>query len=180
MEKLLDTNKEFAILVDSYCAVPEKYLINYPIYVIPARINYNDEPFKDIEISSELVHKSMEEEIRKVSFPAYNDVNKVFEKVINDGYTKIIAVNIFGNLRDTDNIVQLVIDKYTANGIKFYHLDTSNIAIASGLYAVSAGDYLKEGKSYEDTINILAQDYEELKVFLRLWNILVKGAEVYE
>lgn len=144
MGKLIGSDKEFAILVDSYCAVPEEYLRNYPIYVIPIELN---------------------------------DVNKVFERVINDGYTKIIAINIFDNLKDTYNIVQLVIDKYIADGIKFYHLDARDMAIANGLYAVSAGKYLKEGKSYEDTINILEEDYENMKAFLKFWDIFVKGAE---
>lgn len=92
----------------------------------------------------------------------------MFEKVINDGYTKILAVNIYGNISETDNILHLVIDKYTAKGIEFFHLDISNIAIASGLYAVSAGKYLEEGKSYEETIDILVEEYETLKAYWRI------------
>ncbi len=46
-KKFTNNKKEFAILVDSCCDVPEEYLKDYPIYVIPLRINYKNASFKD-------------------------------------------------------------------------------------------------------------------------------------
>lgn len=164
--KLKINNKNFAILVDSCCDVPEEYLTDYPIYVIPLRINYKSASFKDrIEISPEEVYKNMENEIPSTSLPAYDDVNEIFEKIMNDGYSKIIAINISSNLSGTYNLVRLVSKEYIGKGIKFYHLDTKNIAIGSGMYAMSAAKHLKDGKSYEDTIKNLMSEYGNSKVF---------------
>lgn len=165
-KKFTNNKKEFAILVDSCCDVPEEYLKNYPIYVIPLRINYKNASFKDrVEISPETIYKNMEEEVPTTSLPAFDDVNEIFERIIQDGYTKIIAINISSNLSGTYNMVRLVSNEYTSKGIQFYHLDTKNIAIASGMYAISAAKHLKEGNSYEDTINLLTEEYGNSKVF---------------
>ena len=166
MDKKTIKSEEFAILVDSCCDVPEEYLADYPIYVIPLLINYKNATYRDrVEISPEVIYKNMEEEIPTTSLPAHDDVKKVFERIMSDGYTKIIAINISSNLSGTYNLVRLVSDEFTSKGIEFYHLDTKNIAIASGMYAISAARYLKEGKSYEDTIKLLKKEFGNSKLF---------------
>ncbi len=166
MDKKAIKSEGFAILVDSCCDVPEEYLENFPIYVVPLLINYKNATYRDrVEISPEVIYKNMEEEVPTTSLPAHDDVKKVFEKIMSDGYTKIIAINISSNLSGTYNLVRLVSDEITSKGIEFYHLDTKNIAIASGMYAISAARHLKEGKSYEDTIKLLKKEFGNSKLF---------------
>lgn len=166
MDKRPIKNEEFAILVDSCCDVPKEYLTDAPIYVVPLLINYKNATYRDrIEITPETIYKNLEQEIPTTSLPSYDDVKKVFEKIIEDGYTKIIAINISSSLSGTYNLVRLVSEEFISRGIQFYQLDTKNIAIASGMYAISAVRHLKNGNSYQDTVRLLKKEYGNSKVF---------------
>lgn len=163
---LKNKNYEYAILVDSCCDVPEEYLEKYPIYVLPLRINYKGQSYKDrIEISPEEIYEKLSIEIPTTSLPEYADVEEVFNNIIKDGYDKIVSISISSNLSGTFNLVRLVSDEFKTKGVKTYLFDTKNIAIASGMYAISVANHLGEGKGYEETIHLLESEYGNSKVF---------------
>jgi DegV family protein with EDD domain len=156
----------FAILVDSGCDVPEEYIKRYPIYVIPLRINYKETSYRDrIDISPEEIYKKLSVEIPTTSLPTYGDIQEVFGNIVKDGYNKIIAINISSKLSGTFNLTRLVSNDFKQEGVETYLFDTKNIALASGMYAVSAANHLEEGKSYEETIHLLESEYGNSKVF---------------
>ncbi len=156
----------FAILVDSCCDVPVEYIKKYPIYVTPLRINYKEASYRDrVEISPEEIYKNLHVEIPTTSVPTYGDVQEVFGNMVKDGYNKIIAISISSNLSGTFNLTRLVSDEFKKEGIETYVFDTKNIAIGSGMYAMSAARHLGEGKSYEETIKLLESEYGNSKVF---------------
>lgn len=172
---------EFAILVDSGCDVPDEYIKKYPVYVVPLRINYKETSYRDrIDISPEEIYEKLNIEIPTTSLPEYRDVQEVFENIIKDGYNKIIAINISSSLSGTFNLIRLVSDEFKHKGIQTYLFDTKNIAIASGMYAVSAANQLGEGKSYEETIHLLESEYGNSKVFFCLETLeyLRKGGRI--
>ncbi|MFL0251903.1 DegV family protein [Clostridium neuense] len=163
---LKNKNYGFAILVDSCCDVPEEYLEKYPIYVLPLRINYKGQSYRDrIDISPEEIYEKLSVEIPTTSLPEYADAKEVFNNIIEDGYDKIISISISSNLSGTFNLVRLVSDEFKEKGIKTYLFDTKNIAIASGMYAISVANHLEEGKDYEETIQLLEAEYGNSKVF---------------
>jgi len=164
--KSLFRNKEFAILVDSCCDVPDEYLSKYPIYVVPLIINYKNAAYKDrIDISPEKIYENMSKEVPTTSLPSYEDVNNAFENIIRDGYKKIIAIHISSNLSGTFNLIRLISEEYLQKGIQTFLFDTKNIAIGSGMYAMAAARYLEEGKSYEDTIQQIEKERGNSKLF---------------
>lgn len=172
---------EFAILVDSCCDVPDEYIKKYPIYVVPLRINYKEKSYRDrIDISPEEIYEKLSVEIPTTSLPAYRDVQEIFGNIISDGYNKIIAISISSNLSGTFNLIRLVNDEFKQEGIQTYLFDTKNIAIASGMYAISASSHLEEGKSYEETIQLLESEYGNSKVFFCLETLeyLRKGGRI--
>ncbi len=172
---------EFAILVDSCCDVPEEYLKKYPIYVVPLRINYKEESFRDkIDISPEEVYEKLNMEIPTTSLPQYSDAEEVFQHIAKDGYNKIISISISSNLSGTFNLIRLVSDEFKENGIHTYLFDTKNIGIGSGMYAISAAKHLEEGKNYEKTIQLLESEYGNSKIFFCLETLeyLCKGGRI--
>jgi DegV family protein with EDD domain len=172
---------EFAILVDSGCDVPDEYIKKYPIYVAPLRINYKDMSYRDrIDISPEEIYKKLSVEIPTTSLPEYADVQEVFGNIIKDGYNKIIAINISSSLSGTFNLIRLASEEYIHQGIQTYLFDTKNIAIASGMYAISAANHLEEGKSYEETKKLLESEHGNSKVFFCLDTLeyLRKGGRI--
>jgi DegV family protein with EDD domain len=161
-----DKHYEFAILVDSCCDVPDEYINKYPIYVVPLRINYKDASYRDrVEITPEEIYEKLAVEIPTTSLPTYGDMQEVFGKIIKDGYNKIIAINISSNISGTYNLTQLIGNELKKDGIETYVLDTKNIALASGMYAISVARHLEAGKSYEETVKLLESEYGNSKVF---------------
>lgn len=178
---LASKNYGFAILVDSGCDVPEEYIEKYPIYVIPLRINYKKASYRDrIDICPDEIYKNLNVEIPTTSLPTYDDIQEVFGNIIKDGYNKIIAISISSNLSGTFNLVRLISDEFKKEGIETYQFDTKNIAIASGMYAISAANHLEKGKSYEETIHLLESEYGNSKVFFCLETLeyLRKGGRI--
>jgi DegV family protein with EDD domain len=172
---------DFAILVDSSCDVPEEYLLELPIFVVPLRINYKDASYRDrVDISPEEVYSKLSEEIPKTSLPEYGDAKIVFEDIIRQGYNKIISINISSALSGTLNLIRLISDEYKDKGIDIYIFDTKNISIGSGLYAISVANHLEEGKNYEETIKLLESEYGNSKVFFCLDTLeyLRKGGRI--
>lgn len=178
---LKNTNHEFAILVDSCCDVPEEYLEKYPIYVLPLRINYKGESYRDrIDISPEEIYEKLSIEIPTTSLPEYKDVEEVFDNIIKDGYNKIISISISSNLSGTFNLIRIISEEFKEKGIETYLFDTKNIAIGSGMYAISVANHLEEGKSYEETIHLLESEYGNSKVFFSVETLeyLRKGGRI--
>lgn len=157
---------EFAILVDSGCDVPVEYIEKYPIYVTPLRINFKDASYRDrVDITPEEIYENLSTEIPLTSLPTYSDVQEIFGEIIKDGYNKIISINISSNLSGTFNLTRIVSEELKEKGIETYLFDTKNIAMASGLYAVSVANHLDDGKSYKETISLLESEYGNSKVF---------------
>jgi fatty acid-binding protein DegV len=65
-KKIKNNKKKFAILVDSCCDVPEEYLTDYPIYVIPLRINYKNASFKDRDSGQVAGIEKIKEQIENI------------------------------------------------------------------------------------------------------------------
>lgn len=172
---------DFAILVDSCCDVPKEYIQNYPLYVIPLRINYKDASYRDrIDITPEEVCDRLHEEIPTTSLPQCSDIQEVFENIVKDGYNKIIAISISSNLSGTFNLVRLVSEDLRQRGIQIHQFDTKNIGIGSGMYAVSLFRQLEAGKSYEEAVQQLESEYGNSKVFFCLETLeyLRKGGRI--
>lgn len=176
-----NNNWRFAILVDSGCDVPEEYLSNYPIYVIPLKINYKDKTYRDrIDITPEEIYQYLDTEIPTTSLPTFEDAKEIFDRIAADGFSKLIAINISSNLSGTYNLIRLVIEEYSKKGMEVYHLDTKNIAIASGMYAMIAARHLKEGLDFADAVQQLKQEYGNAKVFFYVETLeyLRKGGRI--
>ncbi len=172
---------DFAILVDSCCDVPIEYQDKYPIYVLPLNINYKDATYKDrIDITPEEVYEKLDVEIPKTSLPSYQETADIFEKISEDGYSKIIAVHISSNLSGTLNLVRLVSEDFKEKGIRTFIFDTKNIAIGSGMYAVFAAQQIDAGKNYEDTVQMLKSAYGKSKLFFCVETLeyLYKGGRI--
>jgi DegV family protein with EDD domain len=107
-------------------------------------------------------------------------MKEVFENIVKDGYNKIIAINISSNLSGTFNLTRLISEEFNKEGIDTYLFDTKNIAIASGLYAVSVANHLEAGKSYEETVELLKSEYGNSKVFFCIETLeyLRKGGRI--
>ena len=103
------TNKKIAILVDSGCDVPNTLLQANHIYEIPLKIIYETESFTDkVTITAEEIYDRLPNEIPKTSLPEGAIIQKIFKKIIADGYEQLIAITISSGLSGTFNSIRLL------------------------------------------------------------------------
>src|SRR5665647_149085 len=99
-----------AILTDSCSDVPQDLLERFRIYQMPLSINYKDRSYRDrIDITPEEVYKNLTIEIPHTSLPSMGEIHELIEKIIADGFDKIIIPVISSGLSGTYNAIQMAV-----------------------------------------------------------------------
>lgn len=173
-------NKEkIALLVDSGTDVPQELIEQYGMYMIPLQIIYKDRIYTDkVDITPEEVYERLPEEIPSTSLPDGETITKIFEKIKNDGYEKVLAVTISSGLSGTYNVVRLIAEEVEA--LDAFVLDTKNIGIGSGLQAIEAAKLIEAGLSWEEIKTTLTNNVTKAKVFFNVATLeyLQKGGRI--
>lgn len=173
-------NKEkIAILVDSCVDVPSSLVEKYKMYVIPLRIIYKDREYIDgVDITADEVYAKLETEIPSTSLPSGNDIDDVFDQIKADGYEKVLAFCLSSGLSGTYNAIRLQAKDY--QGLEIRVIDTKNIAIAAGLNAIQAAEYLREGMDWNTLVKTSTDHVSQSKVFFCVSTLeyLQKGGRI--
>lgn len=168
-----------AILTDTCCNVPESFVKQYDMYVIPLKVIYKDAEYLDgIDITPEEVYESMSREIPKSSLPDGEAILAVFDKIKEDGYENVITITLSSGLSGTNNMIHLLSRDY--EGLNFFILDTKNISIGGGFHAIQAGRYLEVGMTFDAVCEKLQKEIFNCKVFFVVETLeyLQKGGRI--
>lgn len=168
-----------AILVDSCCNIPQSFVDNYGMYVIPLKVIYSDGEYLDgISITAEEVFNSFTREIPKSSLPEGEYILSIFDQIKADGYENVIVVTLSSGLSGTNNVIHLLSSDY--EGLNFFVLDTKNISIGGGFHAIQAARYLEAGMSFEEVSQKLEKELYNCKIFFVVETLeyLQKGGRI--
>ena len=155
---------KIAILVDSGTDVPESFVKENNIYVLPLIVGYADVEYRDkIDITPQEIYMRMESgEIPKTSLPNLEDISNTFRQIEKDGYNKVVAVTISSGLSGTWNAVRMIAEDSRLDTIV---IDTRNIGIGAGITAMRAAWLIRDGVPFEELENRLNQIAKDTKVF---------------
>lgn len=179
MEVMKMNKQKTAILTDTCCNVPESFVKQYDMYVIPLKVIYKDAEYLDgIDITPEEVYESMSREIPKSSLPDGEAILAVFDKIKEDGYENVITITLSSGLSGTNNMIHLLSRDY--EGLNFFILDTKNISIGGGFHAIQAGRYLEAGMTFDAVCEKLQKEIFNCKVFFVVETLeyLQKGGRI--
>lgn len=171
--------QKIAIIADNGCDLPEEYAKRDDVFILPFRINYKDaEYISDVDISVYDVLDRLEEEIPTTSLPTGQDILGAFEAAKEAGYTSALVVNISANLSGTHNLVNLMAKSF--EGMTIYTLNTKNIGIGSGIFAIDALECIDRGMSFVDICKRMDDQVKKCKVFFSLQTLeyLQKGGRI--
>lgn len=173
-------NKEkIAVLVDSCCDVPKKFVEQYGIYVIPLKVVYKNSEYLDgVDITPEEVYRGLDKEIPTTSLPSGEFIVNIFDRIKADGYTKVIAVTLSSGLSGTNNMINLMAEQY--EGLDIYTFDTKNIAIGAGFHAIQAARYIEDGMDFDAIKEKLIKGIYKCKIFFVVSTLeyLQKGGRI--
>ncbi len=173
-------NKEkIAILVDSGSDVPPELLERHHIFMIPLKILFNEGEYLDgLTIDAQEVYRRLPNEIPKTSLPSGEQVVSVLDQIYEQGYRKVLAVCISGNLSGTCNMLRVVCEDYEK--LECHVIDSKNISIGSGMLALYAAQLLEEDIGFEELCQKTESMIGNSKVFfcLKTLEYLQKGGRI--
>ncbi len=168
-----------AVLTDSGGDIPKALIEKYHIYQIPLRILYKDREYLDgVDITANTVYAMLPIEIPKTSLPNGDLINGVLDRIKADGYEKVFIVCISSGLSGTCNVMKIIGDEY--DGLDCYVLDTKNISIGSGFFALRAAQYLEQGMGWDELLQKLPAEIPNSRVFfcVKTLEYLQKGGRI--
>ena len=171
--------EKIAILVDSGSDLSLDYIREEGFYYLPLYVNLDGKFLKDrLEISPEDFYSWIKtnNKLPKTSMPSPGDINELLEKIKEDGYDKVICINIGNKFSGTYNACKLA----EVPGLEVYAFNTGNLTLAQGYYATYAKKLIDEGKSFDEITKNLEEKIYDSKVFFTIdtFKYIVEGGRV--
>lgn len=170
--------EKIAILTDSGSDVPAELAKQHNIFVLPLQVNYKDKSYRDgVDIQAETVFENLEKEVPTTSLPKGEDLAAIVDKIVKEGYTKILTIVLSSGLSGTCNMLKLSADQFD---IPMVVIDTKNIGIGSGLTVIKAAQWLAAGNSFDEVVAKVEASIKTTKVFFVLSTLqyLIKGGRI--
>ncbi len=161
-------NKEkIKLIADSGSDVPKEIIEAWDVSVMPLKVIYKDAEYLDgVTITPNEVYESLEREIPSTSLPSGEDMKKLIDEAIEEGYEKIIMLTISSGLSGTNNMANLVAKDYPDTEIEV--IDTLSVGIGSGIFAARIVDLIKKGHSFREIVEDARSRVENSNVFFSI------------
>ncbi len=172
--------EKIAIIADSTCDLTKNIIDEFNINVLPFRIIYKDREYKDgVDINPEYVYSSLKNESPTTSLPSMQDMHTLYERLIDEGYTHVIAITLSSGLSGVFNAVKLVSHDYK-DKIETYVYDTKTISLGEGFILQEVGKMVKAGVKFEDIIKELPNLRSRVKLFFVFETLeyLIRGGRI--
>lgn len=142
---------KIALITDTTSDLSRELIEKYNINVLPFRIIYSDREYLDnVDITPQEVYKNMEKEVPTSSLPSMKDMEELFLKLEDQGYTHAITITLSTGLSGIFNAIKLTSENHP--GINTHNCDSQSIALGEGLIVTECGRLIEEGKSFEEVV----------------------------
>lgn len=146
--------EKIKIITDSCSDLPDSTLEKYDIEMLGTPVHFGEERYKDrIDLKPEEFYEKISEKevIPKTSRISPNFFEKKFKKAINNGY-KVLSINFSSNLSGIFESAAIAKKNIGSDDIKV--IDSKSASTGFGLSVLKAAQAKKEGKSFEEIIEI--------------------------
>lgn len=170
---------KIALITDSGCDLTKEQIIKHNINVLPLRIIYKDREYIDrVNITPDEVYDNLREEVPTTSLPSMEEIDNLFIKLKNDGYTHIIAILISSGLSGTYNTVRLVSENHPE--IESYIFDSLSLSLGTGAIVLECANMIASDIRYDEIIKILPSLRSRIRVYyvLETLQYLMKGGRI--
>ncbi len=157
-----------AIVVDSACDLPERYVLENRVRVVPLRVVFGDESYLDrVELTADgFARKCLTSAHHpKTSQPAVGDYLKAFEAAAVGG-KDILVVSLSGAVSGTLNAAKAAAAQF--KGAMVYVVDSHKVSVAQGLLVEVAREMALAGERPERIAARLEELTRQLTFFIAL------------
>lgn len=170
---------KIALITDTTSDLSEEFIKEYNIEVLPFRIIYKDREYLDkIDITPEEVYEGFKKEIPTSSMPSMDDMEKLFKKLEDEGYTHAVAIVLSTGLSGIYNGLKIVSESHPK--IKTLLWDSKSISLGEGAQVINCGKLIKKGLSFEEIKEEVPKFYERVHLYFVVGTLdyLKKGGRI--
>lgn len=171
--------EKIAILTDSACDLPQSYIDEYNIKVLPLKVIYPYGIFSDrVDIQPEEVYSRMPDEIPTTSMPTPSEIKEAIDGLQDDGFTHILALHLSSELSGTFNAVKLVAKEIDNMIIKVF--DTKTLSAGTGWMVLDTARNIAKGLTFDKIVEKLATLQPKVQVYyvIETLEYLRKGGRI--
>jgi len=175
-----EQKKPLAVVTDTTCDIPEKYVENHDIYFVPVKFQAQNRVFIDkVDIIPEEFYDILESssEIPKTSKPSVQDFTKVYKNLLLH-YQAVLSIQLSGSLSGTYQSALQAAKSIDPQKIKV--VDSKSLSVGLGLIVLEGLESLKKGKPFEAVLKKVEKAVRNIEIFIGIQTMkyLVKGGRV--
>ena len=172
-------NERIALVTDSSSDLPKEIIEKYNIHTIPLKIIYSDREYDDgVDISPEEVYKKFEQEVPRTSMPSQTDIIKIFDRLKEEGYKKILSIHLSCNLSGTVDVVRMISKQY--EDLEIEVIDSKSVSIGVGMLVHEAARLISQRLPMSEIKDALNKAKDRISVFycIPVLDYLRKGGRI--
>lgn len=156
--------EKIALVTDSSSDMPKEIIEKYNIHTIPLKVIYHDREYDDgVDISPEEVYERFDQEVPKTSMPAQTDIMKIFDRLKEEGYKKILSIHLSCNLSGTVDLVKMISKQY--DDLEIEVIDSKSVSIGVGMLVHEAARLISQKLSMSEIKDSLNKAKDKISVF---------------
>jgi DegV family protein with EDD domain len=152
------------IVTDSTCDVPESFLTELDITVVPVYVNLGQDSYLDgvgLSRAEFYRHLAAGEKVTTAA-PSEGTFVKVYNQLAAEGATEILSLHIADDLSNTGNVARLAAE--TA-AVPVTVLDTMQVSMGAGFLVMIAAESAQAGCSLAEIIAVLQDSINRTRIF---------------
>jgi len=168
--------QKIAIVIDSVCCPTKKQIEKYGFEIVPINVRCEGKVYRDyIDLTPTQAYQFLDKnpDDWATSAPSPGDFLTTFKKIVQKGTKEILCVTLSKNLSATWNSARLAADLLKNEGInvKIEIVDSQTVAAGQNILCLAAAKAAQEGKSFEETVELVKTLSDKARVFLLLETI---------
>lgn len=171
--------EKIALITDTTCDLSDETVKKYNIHELPFRIIYKEKEYRDkYEITSKRVYENLKKEVPTSSMPGLGDMEELFNKLENEGYTHAIVVTLSTGLSGVYNGIKMVSENHPK--IKTHLYDSKSISLGEGIIVVECAKLIEKNKSFDEIVKELPKIKSRISLYFVVGTLeyLIKGGRI--
>ena len=143
--------KKIALLTDSCADISPELAEKYHIFVVPLRILCTDGEYLDgVNIHGSDIYRRLKAgELPQTSLPAAEEIGKLLERIVEEGYDGVISVMLSGGLSGTFNLLRLVAEECRGK-LEVRAFDSLSGSLGLGMTVLQLAEDIQSGMDWEE------------------------------
>ncbi|WP_323090674.1 DegV family protein [Allobaculum sp. JKK-2023] len=158
------------VVTDSGSGLTQKQADALGIGFLPLQVLVDDQQYLDgVDLNTEMLYAMLEDgKMPTTSQPPLLLEEELFEELLKEGYTDIIAINLSSGLSSTNEIVQATAKRL---GLTVHTLDIYTTLAIQKYLAIAAKQLLDQGKDPDEIIRLLSEAVDKSEGYLIVDNL---------